>query len=58
MRNQSRREGFLFTYVAPLAFVLAVTMIKEGYDDIQRNRRDHEANSQARRAFLQSAVWP
>ena len=27
------KVGFLFTYVAPLAFVLMVTMFKEGYDD-------------------------
>jgi phospholipid-translocating ATPase len=34
------------TYVAPLAFVLFVTMGKEAYDDYKRNRRDREANSQ------------
>ena len=28
--------GFLFTYIAPLAFVLGVTLTKEGYDDYQR----------------------
>lgn len=33
------------TYVAPLAFVLAVTMGKEAYDDYQRYLRDREANS-------------
>ena len=38
--------GFLFTYVAPLAFVLIVTMIKEAFDDITRWRRDRELNSQ------------
>lgn len=38
--------GYLFTYVAPLAFVLAITMAKEAYDDFQRWRRDREANSQ------------
>lgn len=38
--------GYLFTYVAPLLFVLSVTMAKEAYDDIQRWRRDKEANSQ------------
>jgi phospholipid-translocating ATPase len=31
--------------VVPLAFVLAVTMGKEAYDDYQRNLRDREANS-------------
>ncbi|KAH7882069.1 hypothetical protein F5I97DRAFT_1989102 [Phlebopus sp. FC_14] len=38
--------GFIFTYVAPLAFVLCVTMGKEAYDDYKRNLRDREANSQ------------
>jgi phospholipid-translocating ATPase len=37
--------GFIVTYVAPLAFVLTVTMGKEAYDDYQRNLRDREANS-------------
>jgi phospholipid-translocating ATPase len=38
--------GYLFTYVAPLVFVLAITMAKEAYDDFQRYKRDKEANSQ------------
>lgn len=38
--------GFIATYIAPLAFVLAVTMGKEAYDDYKRNQRDKEANSQ------------
>lgn len=33
------------TYVAPLAFVLAVTMGKEAFDDYSRYLRDREANS-------------
>ncbi|KZT00633.1 phospholipid-translocating P-type ATPase [Laetiporus sulphureus 93-53] len=37
--------GFIVTYVAPLAFVLSVTMGKEAYDDYKRNVRDREANS-------------
>ena len=37
--------GFILTYIAPLAFVLTVTMGKEAYDDSQRNLRDREANS-------------
>ena len=32
--------GFLFTYVAPLVFVLTITVVKEGYDDFQRYKRD------------------
>ncbi|KAG0262533.1 putative aminophospholipid-translocase [Actinomortierella ambigua] len=38
--------GYIVTYVAPLCFVLAVTIGKEAYDDIKRYRRDQEANSQ------------
>ena len=34
------------TYIAPLAFVLSVTMGKEAYDDYKRYCRDREANSQ------------
>ncbi|KAK8856248.1 phospholipid-translocating P-type ATPase [Apiospora arundinis] len=41
------RIGYLSTYVAPLAFVLFITMGKEAYDDIERRRRDNEANSEA-----------
>lgn len=33
------------TYIAPLAFVLFVTMGKEAFDDYKRNLRDREANS-------------
>lgn len=40
------KKGFLFTYIAPLVFVLSVTMLKEAYDDFKRWRRDKEANSQ------------
>ncbi|KAH6912103.1 protein transporter [Coprinopsis sp. MPI-PUGE-AT-0042] len=38
--------GFLMTYIAPLAFVLSVTIGKKAYDDYKRNQRDKEANSQ------------
>lgn len=40
------RIGYLSTYIAPLAFVLCITMGKEAYDDIERRRRDTEANSE------------
>jgi phospholipid-translocating ATPase len=40
------RIGYLTTYIAPLAFVLAITMGKEAFDDIARRRRDTEANSE------------
>lgn len=40
------RIGYLSTYIAPLAFVLMITMGKEAYDDVERRRRDNEANSE------------
>ncbi|KAK4127498.1 phospholipid-translocating P-type ATPase [Parathielavia appendiculata] len=40
------RIGYLSTYIAPLAFVLVITLGKEAYDDIERRRRDNEANSE------------
>lgn len=47
--------GFIATYIAPLAFVLCVTMGKEAYDDYQRHLRDREANS-ARYLILDRAA--
>ena len=38
------KVGFLFTYIGPLAFVLAVSLTKEAYDDIKRWRRDSKMN--------------
>jgi phospholipid-translocating ATPase len=38
------RVGFLFTFLAPLCFVLMLTMGKEGYDDLQRYNRDKLIN--------------
>ena len=38
------RIGVLWTYMVPLAFVLAVTLGKEAYDDVERRKRDAEAN--------------
>ena len=40
------RIGYLSTYIAPLAFVLTITLGKEAIDDIARRRRDNEANSE------------
>ncbi|KAL6719609.1 putative aminophospholipid-translocase [Lecanora helva] len=40
----SLRIGYLSTYIAPLAFVLAITLGKEALDDVARRRRDSEAN--------------
>ena len=38
------RIGYLSTYVAPLAFVLTITLGKEALDDIARRKRDTDAN--------------
>ena len=40
------KVGFLFSYVAPLTFVLFVTLLREAIDDIKRYKRDKEQNSQ------------
>jgi phospholipid-translocating ATPase len=40
------RIGYLSTYIAPLAFVLAITLGKEALDDIARRKRDNEANAE------------
>lgn len=38
------KVGYLFTYIAPLALVISLTMMKEAWDDIKRYKRDKEAN--------------
>ncbi|KAG5437433.1 hypothetical protein PCANB_000864 [Pneumocystis canis] len=40
------RIGYLSTYIAPLIFVISVTMGKELLDDLARRKRDNEANSE------------
>jgi phospholipid-translocating ATPase len=50
------KVGFLFTYVAPLAFVLTITMIKEAYDDVNRYRRDNEVNSTPCRRLTRAGI--
>ncbi|RKF64197.1 putative phospholipid-transporting ATPase NEO1 [Erysiphe neolycopersici] len=42
----SLRIGYLSTYIAPLAFVMTITLGKEAFDDIERRKRDREANSE------------
>lgn len=39
------KVGFLFTYIAPLVFVLSVTITKEAFDDFQRKRKDRDINN-------------
>ncbi len=41
------RIGYLSTYVAPLVFVLTITLGKEAADDIARRKRDAESNAEA-----------
>ncbi|KAJ3089562.1 putative aminophospholipid-translocase [Quaeritorhiza haematococci] len=48
--------GYLFTYFAPLSFVLVVTIGKEAYDDFKRYKRDQEANSQLYQRLTVSGV--
>uniref|UniRef100_A0A8C7YB77 Phospholipid-transporting ATPase n=1 Tax=Oryzias sinensis TaxID=183150 RepID=A0A8C7YB77_9TELE len=42
----SLKIGYLYTYWAPLGFVLAVTMVREAVDEVRRCRRDKDMNSQ------------
>ncbi|KAK3056062.1 putative aminophospholipid-translocase [Extremus antarcticus] len=46
------RIGYLSTYVAPLAFVISVTLGKEAYDDLLRRKRDREANAEGYRVLV------
>ncbi|XP_060030052.1 probable phospholipid-transporting ATPase IIB isoform X2 [Erinaceus europaeus] len=39
--------GYLYTYWAPLGFVLAVTIIREAIDECRRFQRDKEVNGQS-----------
>jgi phospholipid-translocating ATPase len=41
---ESLRVGFLFTFLAPLIFVLLLTMAKEAHDDYHRYKRDQILN--------------
>ena len=41
------RIGVLWSYIVPLALVLAITLGKEAFDDISRRRRDGEANKES-----------
>lgn len=41
---EALRVGFLISFVAPLIFVICITMIKEFFDDYKRRVRDREIN--------------
>ena len=49
------KVGYTFTYVAPLAFVVAVSMGKELYDDINRRIQDKKTNSAKIKVLFPSA---
>ena len=40
------RIGYMSSYIAPLVFVVSISLGKEALDDIARRRRDAEANSE------------
>ncbi|EPS28583.1 hypothetical protein PDE_03529 [Penicillium oxalicum 114-2] len=40
------RIGYMSSYIAPLAFVVSISLGKEALDDLGRRRRDAEANSE------------
>eukprot|EP00727_Mastigamoeba_balamuthi_P001035 m51a1_g10929 putative aminophospholipid-transporting p-type atpase (1340) ;mRNA; r:131001-137091 len=48
------KVGFLFTYFAPLIFVLVLALAKEGFDDVKRHLQDRRANSQRYQKLLPS----
>ncbi|KAH8740891.1 hypothetical protein FG386_002437 [Cryptosporidium ryanae] len=50
------RTGPLFTYIAPLLFVLFITMSKEAIDDIRRYRRDRESNNRKYRKITKNGT--
>ena len=50
------KVGLLYTYWAPLCFVLAVTLIREAVDDILRYKRDKAVNSQLYRILTPNGV--
>ena len=49
--------GFLATYIAPLAFVLFVTIGKEAVDDYARYKRDLESNSTPYEMLVSAAAY-
>ncbi|XP_074605691.1 putative phospholipid-transporting ATPase IIA isoform X2 [Brevipalpus obovatus] len=50
------KVGLLYTYWAPLGFVLAVTLIREAVDDVLRYKRDKQVNSQFYRVLTADGV--
>ncbi len=52
----SLKIGYLFTYFAPLCFVLVVTLGTEAYDDYKRYKRDKDANGQIYEKLVQNGI--
>ncbi|XP_071957427.1 probable phospholipid-transporting ATPase IIB isoform X2 [Antedon mediterranea] len=52
----SLRIGYLYTYWAPLGFVIFVTVCREALDDLRRFRRDKEVNSQKYKKLTRKGV--
>jgi len=50
------KVGFLFTYLATLAFVIITAMVKEGYDEYVRYNQDQEINCQIYKVFADTSV--
>lgn len=46
----------MFSYIAPLVFVLTMTMIKEAADDLKRYLRDRDTNTQAYKKLTDSGM--
>ena len=51
------KVGYLFTYIAPLAFVLMITLVKEAVDDIQRFRKDKALNNKKYEFLSRDGQW-
>jgi len=43
--------------VAPLVFVLAITLAKEAFDDLQRMRKDRELNNKKYKKLLKDGTY-
>ena len=51
------KVGYMFTYIAPLAFVLIITLVKEAVDDIQRFRKDKTLNNKKYENIQLDGTW-
>jgi len=51
------KVGYLFTYIAPLVFVLLITLVKEAVDDIQRWRKDKSLNNKRVECLNKRGEW-